>query len=128
MHARLLGFTLVGIIVVGQTMAIGHHSTVRKYRVDEQTTLDGVIVSVVYKAPHSFLHIQAPDRLKQMRVWAVECGDRDQMRQRVAEGKLKPGDRVVVTGDTSWDEGAWRVRLRTLTRPGDGWRWKDASK
>lgn len=127
MSAKLLGVTLAAI-VVSQTMASGHHSTARKYRVGEQTTLEGVIVSLVYKAPHSFLHVQAPDRLNQMRVWAVECGDRDELRQRVQESALKPGDRVVVTGDTAWDEGAWRVRLRTLMRRGDGWRWREASK
>jgi len=128
MRAALPGVTLAVMLTMLPAIVSGHHSTVRKYRVDEQTTLDGVIVSLVYKAPHSFLHVQAPDRQNTMRIWAVECGDRDDLRQRVEEGMLKPGDRVVVTGDMAWDEGAWRVRLRTLTRRTDGWRWKDTSK
>ncbi len=128
MNTKLLGLTFAAVLVVGETIASGHHPTARRYRVDEQTTLDGVIVSLVYKAPHSFLHVQAPDRQNTMRVWAVECGNREELRRRVHEGSLKPGDRVVVTGDTAWDEGAWRVRLRTLTRRPDGWRWRETGK
>jgi hypothetical protein len=125
MNARLLGATLA-VVLASHSTADGHHPTARRYRADEQTTIDGVLVSLVYKAPHSFLHVQAPDRQNNMRVWAVECGNRDELRRRVQESALKPGDRVVVTGDTSWDEGAWRVRLRTLTRRQDGWRWRES--
>jgi hypothetical protein len=115
-------------MIVTQTLVSGHHSTVRLYRPDEQTTIEGVIVSLVYKAPHSFLHVEAPDRSNHMRIWAVECGNSQDLRQRVEQSALKPGDRVVVTGDTAMDEGAWRVRLRTLLRRHDGWRWHEAVK
>jgi hypothetical protein len=70
----------------------------------------------------------APDRMKQMRLWAVETGDQQQMRRNVSEAALKPGDRVVVTGNTARDEGEWRLFLRTLMRPRDGWRWTGVSK
>jgi hypothetical protein len=36
---------------------------------------------------------------------------------------LKPGDHVIVTGDISRTAGDFRLRMRTILRPKDGWRW-----
>jgi hypothetical protein len=41
----------------------------------------------------------------------------------VARDTLKPGDHVVVTGDISRTAGDFRLRMRTILRPKDGWRW-----
>ena len=87
--------------------------------------IEGVVVSLVHRSPHSFIHVKAPDQHKQMRVWAVECGSAEQFRRNVLDGALKPGDDIVVTGDVGRDEGLWRLRLRSVVRPRDGWRWKE---
>lgn len=113
------------VVAVLQASAAAHHSTVRQYRVDEQTTIEGVLVAVIYKSPHTYLHVQAQDRHRHVRVWAVECGDARHLRPRFEEGALKPGDRIVVTGEPARDEGTWRVRMRSLLRPTDGWRWRE---
>ncbi len=127
MTRTLLGATLAAILAGQATMA-GHHPTNRVYRVGEQTTIEGVIVSLVVKSPHSFLHVQAPDRYNKMRVWAIECGDSREFRQRVEERSLKIGDRVAVTGDPALDEGLWRLRMRTLVRRADGWQWNESGR
>ncbi len=127
MKRTLLGATLAAILA-GPTTVAGHHPTNRVYRVGEQTTIEGVIVSLVVKSPHSFLHVQAPDRFNKMRVWAIECGDSRAFRQRVEERSLKIGDRVAVTGDPSVDEGLWRLRMRTLVRRADGWQWNETGR
>lgn len=127
MKRTLLGATLAAILA-GQTTIAGHHPTNRVYRVGEQTTIEGVIVSLVVKSPHSFLHVQAPDRFNKMRVWAIECGDSRVFRQRVEERSLKVGDRVAVTGDPAVDEGLWRLRMRTLVRRADGWQWNETAR
>ena len=87
-----------------------------------------VLVSIVYRRPHSYLEVRAPDGRDQMRLWAIECGDVRQVRERVADGALRPGDRVIVTGDPARDDGQWRVRLRRLVRPDDGWEWREADR
>ncbi len=124
MKGMLLTAVLVSLLAGAATVE-GHHPTGRLYRVDEQTTIEGVVVSLIVKSPHSFIHVEAPDRLNKTRVWAVECGDGRTFRRRVDERALKPGDRVVITGDAAIDEGLWRVRLRTLVRPADGWQWRE---
>lgn len=127
MTRTLLGATLAAILAGQGTMA-GHHPTNRVYRVGEPATIEGVIISLVVKSPHSFLHVQAPDRFNKMRVWAIECGDSRAFRQRVEERFLKIGDRVAVTGDPAVDEGLWRLRLRTLVRRADGWQWNETGR
>lgn len=115
------------VVIALQASTAAHHSP-RVYRLDEQTTIEGVIVAVIYKSPHTYLHVQAPDRERQLRVWAVECGDARQLRPRFEQGALRPGDRVVITGEPARDEGTWRVRLRTLLRPTDGWGWREMGR
>lgn len=127
MTRTLLGATLLAVLGGQATMA-AHHPTTRVYRSGEQTTIEGVIVSLVVKTPHSFLHVQAPDRYNKMRIWAIECGDTRAFRQRVEEHSLKIGDRVTVTGDPAFDEGLWRLRLRTLVRRDDGWKWSEVGR
>jgi hypothetical protein len=102
-----------------------HHSVAEKYRVDERVTIEGELVTVIFRNPHSYLHVRAPDRAAHPRVWAVESGRGMQLRHALEGATLKPGDRVIVTGDPGRDDGQWRMRLRTIIRPRDGWRWTE---
>jgi hypothetical protein len=129
MRSRLLGLALAGTVAYGGTSMSAHHSIAAVYRVDEQITIEGVLMTLVYRNPHSYLEVQAPDSSGRMRVWAVECGSREQLRrQSVTETTLKPGDRVIVTGEPGRDAAAWRLRLRSIVRPSDGWRWSEAGR
>ena len=128
MYLRILRIVLV-VAVVCQTVSLAaHHAITSIYRVDEQLTIDGVVVSLVYRNPHSYLQVMAPDRMNHMRLWAVECGNQQLLRRNVLEAALKPGDRVVVTGTPGRDEGQWRLLLKTLSRPRDGWRWNGINR
>ena len=125
---RILRIVLV-VAVVCQTVSLAaHHAITSVYRVDEQLTIDGVVVSLVYRNPHSYLQVMAPDRMNHMRLWAVECGNQQLLRRNVSEAALKPGDRVVVTGTPGRDEGQWRLLLKTLSRPRDGWQWNGINR
>jgi len=55
-----------------------------------------------------------------IRLWAVECGDQteqDLMR------RLKPGDRVIVTGPPARKPATQRMVMQSLVRPSDGFAW-----
>jgi Family of unknown function (DUF6152) len=127
MTRTLLGAALTAVLA-GQAAVSGHHPTARVYRVGEHTTIEGVIVSLVVRTPHSFLHVEAPDRFNKMRVWAIECDDSRGFRQHVEDRALKIGDRVAVTGNPALDEGLWRLRLRSLVRRADGWQWNEVDR
>lgn len=124
MRVRLATMILAAGLGWGVSLA-AHHSVAEKYRVDERVTIEGELVTLIFRNPHSYLHVRAPDRAAHPRVWAVESGRGMQLRHALEGATLKPGDRVIVTGDPGRDDGQWRMRLRTITRPRDGWRWTE---
>jgi DNA/RNA endonuclease YhcR with UshA esterase domain len=128
MQFRFLVVVAAVAVVCATASLAAHHAIIRVYRVDEQLTIEGTLVSLVYRNPHSYLQVKAPDRLNQMRVWAVECGNHEQLKRNVSEAMLKPGDRLIVTGNAARDEGQWRLLLRTMQRPRDGWRWNEVNR
>jgi hypothetical protein len=128
MRITFLRVVFAAAVLFNTATLAAHHPIASVYRVDEQTTIEGVVVALVYRTPHSYLQVSAPDRTKNVRLWAVECGDQRQLRRTVSEGALKPGDRVIVTGHAARDDGEWRLRLRTIVRPRDAWRWSEADR
>lgn len=126
MHTRLAVLVLAAL-GLGVSLT-AHHSVAATYRVDERVTIEGELVTLVYRNPHSFLHVMAPDRQQQPRLWAIETSSGQLLREKLSAASLVPGDRVIVTGEPGRDEGVWRIRLRTLVRPRDGWRWTEVPR
>ena len=56
--------------------------------------------------------------------WIVEWGAAAQLAtQNVSATTLKSGDKVVVTGAPGRNPEDFRLLMRTITRPADGWKW-----
>ena len=125
MRIRLAVVALAAAAAVWGASLGAHHSVGGVYRDDERVTIEGELVTLVYRNPHSYLHVLAPDRQRHQRVWAIETASGLQLRQTLAAASLVPGDRVIVTGDPGRDDGMWRMRLRSIVRPRDGWRWTE---
>lgn len=130
LHSATFVAALMALHALVDRPLTAHHSPVGIYRTDERTTVDGVLVSILYRRPHSYLYLEdrTSDRKKQMRVWAVESGEGSWLRARIDEGSLRPGDRIIVTGEPARDDGARRLRLRRLVRPSDGWGWAEGGR
>jgi hypothetical protein len=66
----------------------------------------------------------APDEKGQSVRWAVEWGSGQQLSgQGVAADTLRFGDHVVVTGNPGRNPEDHRMRMRSILRPKDGWKW-----
>ena len=128
MRIRLAVMTLVVAAVGWGASLAGHHAVGSVYRDGAPVTIEGELVTLVYRNPHSYLHVLAPDRQKHQRIWAIETSSGLQLRQTLAAARLVPGDRVIITGDPGRDDGTWRMRLRTIVRPRDGWQWTEVPK
>ena len=129
MHPKLWLLLIAGVFAYDTASIGAHHSFASTYLEDQVIVIEGDLVDVVYRTPHSFIHVMAPDGTMRMRLWAVEASNRGQLRlQGVFEETLKPGDHLVITGSPGRDAGAWRLRLRTIVRPKDGWRWSAAGQ
>ena len=88
---------------------------------------DGALRVVLYPNDHrpAHVHVMAPDpKTKDTVRWAVEWGGGGQLGQQgVTRETLKPGDHVVITGSPGRNVEDHRLRMRTIFRPKDGWRW-----
>ena len=78
----------------------------------------------VFKNPHSFVTIQAPDTKGVMRRWSLEWSGTSQLNnQGVTKESLKPGDEVIAVGNPSRVTGEFKALMISLKRPSDGFSW-----
>jgi hypothetical protein len=86
--------------------------------------IEGEIVQFLYRNPHSFVHVMAPDKDGKMQRWSIEWGAISQLnRQGVERYTLKIGDRVQITGAPARNPDDHRLLMRRLLRPSDGFKW-----
>ena len=101
-----------------------HHSYSATYETTKSISLEGTIVQFMYRNPHSFVHVDAPDAQGVSQRWAVEWSGTGQLAQAgVKRDTLKVADKVVIGGRPSRVPGEYRVLMVSLTRPADGFTW-----
>ena len=114
----------VTLAVAAGTPASAHHSFGATYDVNKEVKLKGKLVQFVYRNPHSFVHIEAPDASGTPQRWAIEWGGTAQLANAgVKRDSLRVGDEVEVTARPSRVPGEFRVLMVTLLRPSDGFGW-----
>lgn len=116
---------LAGLMATaGSLPAQAHHSFPATYMVDQMVTIQGTVVQFLFRNPHSFVHVMAPDEKGNMVVWAVEWGAGSTLgAASIKNDTLKPGDKVIVTGNPARDASSHRLRMRAIERPSDGFKW-----
>ena len=120
----------ISLVIVMSLLAVAapvfaHHSFAATYFVDQEITVEGTLTQFMYRNPHSFVKIEAPDSKGQMQTWSIEWGGGAQLTQaHVTRDTLKPGDHVIVTGNPGRDPAEHRIRLHKIVRPSDGWKWE----
>ena len=120
-------FTLLALIMastfIGQAFA--HHSFSATYNADKTVKIEGSVKEFLWRNPHSFIRVEAPDEKGVMQVWSLEWGGGAQLQgMHVTRESVKPGDHVIVTGQPGRDPSEHRIRLQTIMRTSDGWKWE----
>ena len=111
-------------MLIACTAAYAHHSYAATYDVTREVKLEGKLVQFVYRNPHSFVHVEAPDDKGMPQRWAVEWSGGGQLaNQGVTKDSLKVGDQVVIMGRPSRVTGEFRALMVNLKRPADGFTW-----
>jgi hypothetical protein len=120
------------LIVVAVSLACcagdvsAHHRFSTTYIEGRDVTIDGEVVRVEYRDPHSFMYVMVQSGRSQPERWIVECRGAGQLKKRgVTPDTIKAGQRVIITGSPGRITTDYRLRLRTLFRPEDGWIWRD---
>jgi hypothetical protein len=119
----------VALLWLSGAQAYAHHSFAATYFVDQSIKIEGTVTQFLYRNPHSFLKVDAPDDKGEMQSWSIEWGGGAQLTQsNVTRDTLKPGDHVVVTGNPGRDTAEHRIRMHSIVRPSDGWKWEGVIK
>src|SRR5262245_19622911 len=114
---RVAAFVLTGALLCGGHV-YAHHSFASTYVENKQLSIEGELLQFAYRNPHALLQIMAPDANRQMQRWTVEWEARGQLdHQGISSMTLKPGDRVVITGNPGKNAADHWLRVRKDVRP-----------
>ena len=112
----------IAALFFGMTL-FAHHSIIGTYDYNKHVSLDGKIVQVSLRNPHSFVQVEVADESGAAQRWSLEWGSAAQLvGQGVDRNSFKIGDQVQVTGNPA-RSGDNRARLETIRRPSDGLSW-----
>ena len=115
---------IIAVVLLAGTAAYAHHSYGATYDVTKEVKLEGKLVQFVFRNPHSFVHVQAPDQNGVEQRWAVEWSGTAQLGNAgVKRETLRVGDEITVVGRPSRVPGEYRLLMLTLKRPADGFAW-----
>ena len=110
--------------LVAASAAWAHHSYGATYNSKKEIKLEGKLVQFVYRNPHSFVHVEAPDDAGVKQRWAVEWSGTSQLANTgITRESLKVGDQVVITARPSRVTNDYRALMLRLVRPIDGFAW-----
>ena len=124
MSAKSRLAALVASVLGIAAAAQAHHSFTATYFEDRTIEIEGKLLQFMFRNPHSFVHVEAPDDEGNLQRWAVEWGGAGQLSgQGVTNQTLRPGDVVTITGNPGRDPKDHRVRMLYLRRNADGFDW-----
>jgi uncharacterized protein DUF6152 len=124
MSHRTMAALIVAALLLSSMAAIAHHSFSAVYNQKETVKLEGKLVQFAIRNPHSYVFVEAPDSEGKVQRWSLEWGGAAQLAgQGVDQNTLKVGDHIVITGSPSRAPGEYRVLVRTIDRPRDGFTW-----
>ncbi len=121
-HRNALALIALGALPAGPAQA--HHSFPATYFVDQKVTIEGTVVQFLFRNPHSFVHVLAPDKDGAMQRWAVEWGAGGALASdNVKNDTIKPGDKVVITGQPGRNPADHRIRMQAIEDKTANWKW-----
>ncbi|MDE3161151.1 MAG: hypothetical protein KGM92_20485 [Acidobacteriota bacterium] len=122
MKSKFLGLVMTAVSLSSGT-AYAHHSLAATY-LDKEVRLEGKILDLLLRNPHSFLQIEATDENGIVQRWSLEWRSSGQLGQQgIRRDTLKVGDEVTITMNPSRTPGDHRGALKTLHRKSDGFGW-----
>ena len=120
-HARLM---LVAATLVAGVPLSAHHSFSAYYFEEQSVTIRGSVSEFQYRSPHAIVMVSARDDEGQMRAYAAEFASPNRLaREGITKDTLKPGDQVIVTGSPGRVASEYKIHLKQIQRPSDGWSW-----
>ena len=116
--------TLAIATLVAGIPTYAHHSFAADYFEEQSITIEGDVQEFQFRNPHSLLMFDVKDQGGRVQMYTAEWGNVGRLTsQGVSKESLKYGDHVVITGSPGRIASAFRVHLKGIERPSDGWQW-----
>jgi len=110
---------------LGGGLTFAHHSATATYIYGKSVKIEGTLKEFIWRNPHSFIKVQAPDENGEMQTWVIEGAAAAVFaEQGVTTNTLRPGDHVIVTGQPGRIAEDHRLLLERVERPSDGFKWQ----
>jgi hypothetical protein len=123
MKRLLVAAIAAGTCTLG-AQAYAHHSFAATYIEDKSVTIEGELVQLLFRNPHSFVHVTVTEKDGSTVRYAIEWGAAKQLGwQNITRETLKLGDRLVISGNPGREPADHRVRMVSLRRLSDGLSW-----
>ena len=115
-----------GFAALATTVGLhAHHSVTGQYDPKAAVTVEGIVVEVRIRNPHSQMRMEVVNAAKRTEVWALEMDDVDDMaEQGITSKTLRAGDKLVIFGFPARD-GSRLLHVQRLHRPSDGLKYED---
>lgn len=124
MKRRILILATI-ILLTGTGRALAHHGFTAEYDSLQKLEVEGVVTEFAWRNPHSFMKIDVVAKDGTTQSWTLEWASASQLANSlITRTSLKPGDRIVVSGQGARDLSVHRMLVQEIKRPSDGWEWK----
>lgn len=116
--------TLAIASVIAGIPAGAHHSFAAYYFEDQSVSMEGEVQEFQFRSPHALLMFTARTADGRTPTYAAEWGNPRRLgSQGINKDTLKPGDIIIVTGSPGRTASEYKVHLKGIRRPSDGWSW-----
>jgi hypothetical protein len=121
MKITSLKASLLAAAGLAVSSASAHHSWSTEYDLSRSTSMSATVTRVLFRSPHSALHLDVSTEDGDQERWTAHWGSPQRLRERgIAEGTVRVGDVLLVTGNPHRDPTVREVRVVSLRRASDG--------
>src|SRR3989442_15553852 len=121
----LVSLSALTLLTLAAGPTFAHHSAAATYIHGKSVKIEGTLKELIWRNPHSFMKVEAPDEKGEMQIWIIEGAAPGQLaEQGLTTSRLRPGDHVILTGQPGRIAEDHRLLLETVERPLDGFKWK----
>ena len=119
------GLLVICFTLVLSSSTFAHHSATATYLRGQVVKIEGTLKEFIWRNPHSFMRVEATDDKGEKQLWVIEGAAPQQLTEGgLTATTLRPGDRVIVTGQPGRIAEDHRLLLDTIERPSDGFKWR----
>ena len=120
---------ILALAAVAGIPVYAHHSFAAYYFEERTVSIQGELVEFDYRSPHAWVHLMAKDEKGEVQRFSAEWANPNRLaQQKITKDTLKPGDYVIVSGSPGRTPSEYRVHLKRIERPADGWKWTGARR